>query len=440
MITDINANTFIMTGYQALVTTGEKPAAKPTALRERAMYGNEDIIRWGTDNNFPKRIREQAYKIPAIPPSILFHVNMTAGAPISPVVPTVDQDNKRSHRAIIDPEIEAFIGDIKFRKFMMESASDLYWFQNVFPEMVLTKNRKKISYLSPNEAMYSRWSAQNADGQCEYLHMNANWPNARVSDPYTKTVKAIDPYQADIVEAVRADSQHYKFIFPSSYPSPGALFYQLAFWDGIRQSKYLDVLETIPAAKAYIIKNKLKVRKHIHIPQSHWERWYGQEWHQADPAKRKLLKQDYLKNLEDMLTRDDGAVAFATEFGSSTIDGKTAEKWEITDINDSTDKNTIEDMGEATSQLFYAIGIDPTLAGFASKEMGSRSGGSDKREAFLIYLEKMKPLRDVLLEPLRFVAQFNGWTKKYPGLDFHFEHKLLTTLDTGSSTQTTQAA
>jgi hypothetical protein len=50
----------------------------------------------------------------------------------------------------------------------------------------------------------------------------------------------------------------------------------------------------------------------------------------------------------------------------------------------------------------------------------------------LIYLSQLEPYRDVLFEPLNFIAEFNGWKEKYPTLEFRTKQTILTTLDTGA--------
>lgn len=420
----LNNTNYFLSGKNLLVT--EKPPATPThGILTKAPGNLQEIVAWGEGNNLPKLIRDQAYKIPLIPRAIMFHVNMVAGARVVPVTYDYDDDGNEIRRVVKDPEILTYLRSTEFRKYKVESASDLFWFQNIFPELILSKDRKKILIMSPNEAMFCRWGVQNENGTCDYLYHNANWPNARISDTKTTTkIRTIDPYAYNVAEAVREETAHYKFIYPSSYPSPGNLFYQTAFWDGIRQSKYLDFLEQIPEVKAKIIQNKMKPAYHINIPMIHWERWFGKAWFDADAAKRKEMKAAYLADLEAMFTPNGNAgAAFATEYGSASNDQRIAEKWEIHAIEDnSPDGSYIQDNIDATVQLLCALGIDAALIGYSSKETGTRNGGSDKLQALQIYIETIEPFRDVILEPLRFKAQFDGWSAKYPGLDFAWSY------------------
>lgn len=84
-----------------------------------------------------------------------------------------------------------------------------------------------------------------------------------------------------------------------------------------------------------------------------------------------------------------------------------------------------------------AVGVDPTLVGDGpGKKMGGGSG-SDKRIAFNIYVALLQAYRDVILEPLYFIAEYNGWRKKYKGLKFKTVEVELQTLDQGNTAKET---
>lgn len=438
-VVEVSENAFVLGKSKAVITT-EVPAAQPTmTVVQDEVWKHSDVVFWGNDNNFPARIVEQAMKVAVIPPSLFFHANMLSGSNILPVIKHYEASPggvKEVIEVVQDPEIWEFINSVHFKRYRREAAIDLFWFQNVFPEVILTKDRKKIALISPNEAMHCRWAKQNEKGVCESVLVSANWPSTRKSDKYVSEIPAINPYDYDIVEGTRDRFNDYKFIYPCSYPSPGRNFYQLAFWDGIRQSGWLDILAKIPELKAHLLKTQMRVSYHIQVPSVFWERNFGDKWKKADYLQRKQIKLEYFEELDKILSGAPNAgKAFISEFGMS-LDGKTSESWIIEPIKDPNhDGKFVQDGIDATANLFYALSIDLTLAGFAAKEMGSKSGGSDKREALLIYLEKMKPMREVELEPLRFTARFNGWQKKYPMLDFMHQTTLLTTLDTGASTK-----
>lgn len=425
----------LLPSAQAVVSM-ETPGARPTQpiVLDDQIISTQEIVPWGTANNFPQEVLKKGRKSTIIPTALKWQANMIARKVI-PFMVDFDDNGKELLSYVRDPEIYDFLNNRHFKRYQKETANDIFWFLNTFPEVILSKNRQKITHLLPNEAAYSRIGAQNKQGVSEYVYVNANWPHASYDSAKTTKIRMLDPYEYDLVGWAR--DQHtsdFKFIYPSSYPTPGNTFYQLAHWDGIRTSGWLDVLEKVPILKKALLDNQMTIKYHIKIPSAYWKIRFKDEWDKATPDQREEMKKDVVREINRRLVGAENAgVALATEFGISEIDGKTVEGWEIDVLPDKLkDGAYLADNMEATAHLLYALGLDPTLVGFASKEMGSRSGGSDKRESLLIYYEQLQPYKDVLFEPLDFVAEFNGWKKKYPGLEFRTQQSLLTTLDTGA--------
>ena len=177
----------------------------------------------------------------------------------------------------------------------------------------------------------------------------------------------------------------------------------------------------------------MAIRYHIEVPADYWPRVYGELWTKADQSGKMALRDSFLLDLTNSLTGVENANK-----------GILTDKWKDNQGNDvgivinilddkTKDGKFNEDYSDGLANLLYALGTDPSLFGFQSKDM-QRSGGSDKREAFWIFLSKSKPYRDRVLEPLMFAAEYNGWRKRYPNLHFKLRDTLLTTLDTGKST------
>jgi hypothetical protein len=97
--------------------------------------------------------------------------------------------------------------------------------------------------------------------------------------------------------------------------------------------------------------------------------------------------------------------------------------WKITAIdNKIRDGIYIEDSQEASSHLLFALAVDPTLIGSApGKGMGAGSG-SDKQAAFNQYISLCQAHADIILEPLHFIRDYNGWD---PRLTFKFKREIL---------------
>ncbi|MFD1143034.1 hypothetical protein ACFQ4C_18045 [Larkinella insperata] len=416
---------------QAPVALGASPT-EPVRRRE-LQPGDDHIAYWGDGNDFPQQIIKLASKNTIIPTTLSKKAALWIGGG---VYASADEEDETP---VKDPEIRRFLNDITTKRYLLETALDINWFANSFPEFILSKNREKVVQLHSNEAAYCRFGRMNEQtGEIDKLYLNANWEGASAADPQTIVIPAINPYSWDRVEKVRK-GKAYKYSYPLSFPSPGRSYYQLANWDSARSSGWLEVLDAIPQFKKFSMQNQMQIKYHIEVPSDYWPQVYGDRWEQGSIEARTAIRDEFLKALMDKLSNVQNAnKGILTE---TWIDRGSKNEVGIK-INVLDDKHKEgkynEDYTEGLANLYYALDFDPTLGGFAG--MGPRSGGSDKREAFWIFISGCKPWRDRILEPLEFTAQYNGWKKKYPELTFRFRDTFLTTLDTGKSTATSNTA
>lgn len=425
-----------MKGLPSLGKVVSSPAqlgAQPTepVTRRVLMPGDDSITFWGDGNDFPQRIIELAHKNAIIEQALDDKVALWIGGGVRATA------DPKSEDMVDDQEIYDFLNDVTFERYLLEVMTDMAWWRNAWPEFILSRDRKTIVQLHNNEAAYCRWGRMNEKtGSLDSVYINANWPQATAQDAETKRIPVINPYRADRVEWVRSQNG-FKFIYPLSLPSPGKSYYQVSAWDAARASGWLDVLAAIPQFKKFAMQNQMTIRYHIEVPQEYWENVYGEQWDKADDAGKMSIRDAFLTNLTERLTGVDNANKSVLTDKWYDHNGN-EQRVVINVLDDKTkDGKFNDDYSEGLAALAYAMGIDPALFGFQGKDF-SRSGGSDKREAFWIFLSKSAPSRSRALEPLKFIAEYNGWKQRYPRLTFKLEDTILTTLDTGHSTAKTQ--
>jgi hypothetical protein len=423
-------------GVSALSSSpaGAKPTPILTDLRSTSRNG---IMPWGEDNAFPQEVISLYSQDPIIPRTLGNQAAMLRGRGIMPVIQTLDEEGKEKNVPVNDPEIWAFLRSPGTQQYLRQGANDMLWFFNAFPELVVSKNRQKIVQMVGQQAAYSRYSAVNEQGRCENVFLSANWPRGGPGDAYTQSIPTLDPMNWDRINWVRNHAE-YNLIYPISYPTPGRTHYALAHHDSIRVSGWLDVHLAIPQFKKFLMQNQMSIKYHIKVDKEFWPELYGRrEWTDASPAQRLQWKKEWLEAISKSLTDvTKTGNSIMTEMILDPVKGTMTDRIQIVPVTDPMkDGKFIDDSMEAAAKIFYALGIDPTLPGFASDKMASSSGGSNKREAFLIALALMYPYREILLEPLQFVAEFNGWTSRYENLTFLFRDTVLTTLDQGKGTQ-----
>lgn len=415
---------------KGVVSSPADLGARPTqpVIRRADAPGDELITFWGENNDYPQRILELANKSTIIPQALADKAALWVAGGV------MATNGINSDEEVDDDEIYAFLSDTTFERYLLECSSDTSWWWNAFPELILSRDREKINRIHNNETAYCRWGRMNEQtGALDKVFLNANWPTASARDKETQVLQAIDPYMSERIEWVRSGTKAPKLIYPICFPSPGKSYYQLAAWDATRQSGWLDYLAAIPQFKKFALQNKMSIRYHIEVPSDYWERVYEDRWEKGGYEGKLAIRDEFLKSLIDQLTNIENAnKAVMTDTWFDDNGNELGVKINVLKDEEKDNKYN-EDYSDGQANLLYALGTDPSLFGFQSKDI-QRSGGSDKRQAFDIFIAKSTPYRSRILEPLKFIAEYNGWKKRYKRLTFKFRDTLLTTLDTGAPT------
>lgn len=416
----------------AVVKTGMKFPAAPTAPSVKPI-GSRLIATWGDDNLFPQNVKKLA-DLTFIPAVISMQVRALYG--------TLEYGEEIYDAATksyvftpsTDPAVDDFLKRTNINRYLIEAASDYYWFGNVFPEIILTNDRSAIASISIQEAMFSRFEKQNIKtGLVDYCYINANWDNGGKEDDLNTTkVPVIDPYY-DPVGALQTRKDSFKYIYPLSFPTPGSTFYQVVPWDSVRKSGWLEIASLIPKWKKALMTNQLSIKYHIEVPEYYWS-WKYKNWTELTNDERLKTIKNELKNFNEFFSNpDNSGRSFMTQSKFDAERNVSYPGWKITALDDKiSDGKYIDDSNEASSQLLFALGVDGTLIGTTpGKAMGAGSG-SDKRVAYNMYMQLRQADEDIVFEPLHFIRDYNGWN---PKLKFRFRRRDIVTADTGKSTK-----
>lgn len=403
-------------------------ASSPIPKSPLIAQPDADVAYWGSSNTFPQEIIEEIEKNTVIGPTLNFKVRALYGGGLIYGHEVIDETTGQERFVRKkDPKVEAFFRRSNINRYLIESTTDFYYFYNAFPELLLTADRKEIAAICAQEAAFCRWSTQNkTTGLTDWCLISGNWK----TDPKgkdAKYVKAINPYW-NAVEEVRADSR-YKYIYPISYPTPGKVQYQLAHWNAVRASGWLDVANYVPEFKKHLFENQASIKYHIRINVDYWKWKYDGEWENFSSEQKIAKRKEELALIEGVLKGASNAGKTISSPYWCDTDGKEHYYWDIITIDDKIQTGTyIEDSHEATSHLMYALEVDPVLPGHSPGSKMNNGGGSEKMIAFNIYLSLCEAHRDCILEPLYFVKDYNGWD---PELVFKFKNNIVNTVDSG---------
>ncbi len=404
-----------MPHYQAAVTF-EKPKGKPTNTYVKPENKTRKVAFWGSDNNFPQTIKELAEKSSLIAPTIDWKVRAMHGLGIHPFkLIDYKDDGSPIYEALkkgaLLKEIQDFFRRTNINRYLLESSVDFYWFFNVFPEFVLSNDRQKITSITLQDAMFCRWEEQNPNtGIVENCYISSFWP--QWNEDHTTTVPVIDIYDAYRVEKLRDDSR-YKYIYPVSYPTPGKVYYQLAHWDGVRQSGWLEFSLEIPKWKKGLMTNQITLKYHIAVP-SYWWEWKYPQWNtftEKEQAEKRTAELDSFNSL--LQGSEKAGKTLMTTFYYDETMKKEYPGWKISPIETKLGEGSyIEDSEEANAHILYAHGVDKTLIGYGGKNAQGAGSGSDKHVAMKIYRSMLFAHQQCILEPLQFIADYNGWNEE----------------------------
>ncbi|GAB3958175.1 hypothetical protein GCM10028805_52000 [Spirosoma harenae] len=422
--------------------SGKQPGATPSvAIPDSTEYGPtiEDIMPWGEGNDFPQRLSELYNQDSLIPATLGDLANTVVGGGVIAVEQHINEKGNKIYKPLTgDPaiiaEINDFLSNPKFGLYLQEMAADVTEFFNGWAELIISKDRSIITSLEPLSAEECRWCKMRTNGDQPYIYLNANWPRYRPD--LTLQLNTLDPYRPDAIEWIR-EADFYKVVYPIRYPTPGKRYYSLPHHYSIVESGWLDVHRAIPRFKKFLMQNQMTLKYHWKVDKDYWKDMYGDKYTKGTPEERRSIKKRWLEQMNKSLTdvtRSGNSIV--TDVSWDQVNKVWKDHITVTPIPDPlADGKYIQDNMEAAVNILYAFNVDPTSSGFAGgSKLGAKSGGSDKREADLIKKQKVRPFRNMVLEPLKFAARYNGWKAAIPLLDFVFDDTILTTLDTGAGT------
>lgn len=422
------------------------------------------VAPWGEDNRFPQHITNQLDYCGVAKRALRFKAAAMYGQGIVyGKVTDVDKDGNdifTPARKGDYPEIDTFFrqnGGLV--RFYAEFLNDWTHFENCFPEAVLTNDGKRIARWVHQESCDVRYKQMDAEGRLQSVYLSKLWGAQKdqfvkykkeaaisgstggdatprlVDGKYIKQLRALDMYNA-LEDLQSLNGKVKNVILPVNFPSTNKTYYQLASWDGARLSGWLEIASKIPAMFQALYENAFNIKYHIEFPETYFSKKHGDEvWEKMTLEERKQARLEVLTSMNNFLKgAENQHKAFISYFDMDRQTKQELGHVKITAIDNKSiiDKDLMTS-NAADRQIITAIGVDPAIfgAGMIGGPSGSAGSGSDKREAWLIYLASLYQERQLTLEPLRLTRDYNGWDGD---LEFRFRDTILTTLNTGAGT------
>lgn len=397
-------------------TSSNTPATTATSPAIYELNSINDIAYWGDDNLFPQTIVDLASKSTELPSLLDWKARAAQGAMVLPYERVFNEVSKQwEEQPIQDREILDFFLSETTKRYYREAYNDFYWFWNVFPDLIKNDEGDKIVYIGTHEATWCRWYKQNEKGIVEKAAIGSNWGG--IMDETSKNfmpMPVLNPYDWNLADNFKADTKTKRAIYPVSYPSPNKSYYQLAPWDGFRTSGWMALAASIPEFKKAIMNNAINPKYKFCVPTSYWAE-VNKDWDTLTFEQKTEKKKAYLREMDAKLTGAANAGKTLLAEVSVDIDGKVLPGWDIELLeNTLQDGAYLEDSQEASAHLLRALSLDGTLVGQGPGRNLNAGGGADKLIAYNMYVALLGPQRQVVDEPVYFIARYNGWYDAHP--------------------------
>jgi hypothetical protein len=436
----LSDNMAVLPEHEMIVAMSGGFTPSPTTQRPvspSAPAGSQtgDVAYWGDDNNFPKDVIDRAKKDLGLLALIEKKARLLHGREVIAVQMKWDEEKEDFKTVRINsPEINEFLAGRIFQRYWREGCVDFTWFHNIFPDLIKDRELAKIVYIGTHEAAWCRWKKQNDKGVIDLCYVSSKWPNAKPDDKDMMKHYVLDPYSYSVVEDFKKNVGVTRAVYPSNFPSPGQAYYPFAPWTQYLFSEWCVLKANIPKWKTTTMNKMLSAKYILNIPVNYWSKRY-EDWAKLTPAQKLEKKKETVKEINDKLTGIENAGSTILSEVGVGDDGKEIFTFKITPIdNVLKDGQYLEDSQEAVEYMLQCLDLDPTIVGKGPGRGKDAGSGSDKRVAFNILVALLQPYRDVILEPLYFIADFNEWTNKFPGLRFKVLEVELETLDKAHKT------
>jgi hypothetical protein len=400
-------------------------------LRDERFTPSDEIEYWGYDNLEPFRLLKEIGSNSVLTNDLWFVTRaLYAGG-----LEYGYSDGEEFVRTKL-PDMDAILRASNIPVQMVRGISGYKMLANSFPEFILSKDRSKIVRFSYLNSADCRWSKAKANIGYQYCYADANW-DLNFGRLEKNTAVKIDAITADGYGAEAdwmREQNGYKYVMPGvRLPVMDRHNYSLPPWASIIETKWLSYTNQIPKFKEAYLKNASHIKYVIHVPLSWWL-WKYPDW-ESKTAKEQLE----IRTLEH--DRFDKFLAGVDNAGKSLLltyrddpafqqQGYT--QWKIETLDKKVIDGILKDDVLETSQMIHtAVGVDGSLVGNSPGSKLGAGSGSDKREAFNIFMALSTADQDILLRPLEVMAEYNG----YPELKFRFNNRFLELLSSITPSQ-----
>lgn len=397
--------------------------------------------KWGTTNDQPNKEYARFLENTGVLSSatdIISRIAIGRG-PMPVIVEQQTPDGEEQLKMIDDPDIHQWLMDNNITAFSQETILDVVQTGHAFCQMLSNRARNQINRIRRTDASLCRFEKRNPAGAINNIYISHEWGGKAVSaeSEYVKKVQLLDianPLMDLVDEDGKLKELPAEFAIASHYRLFNRQYYAIPLWYTVR--KWCEISMAVPEMKAHMFNNQMTIKYVIQIDEQYWiSRWKG--WNGFTDDDRIQKRETVLKEMDKWLAGNENAYkSFITPTRTNMATGEAIPLVKVEVLEDKIKEGKLlPDNAAADSQILFALALNPALLGvdMPGGMYGGGKGGSNIREAFLVQILIREVERAFVAKPLNVVARVNGWTEKWPGLQWRFPNHYLTTLDSGKN-------
>lgn len=357
------------------------------------------------------------------------------GEGLDPVIIKREGAKKIIDKYVDDPEILDFLEDNNANEQNFAWMKDMLGMGNGMAHFMLNGARDKIVEFKRDDITECRFEKKK-NGNIANAYHCAEWEKiSSIKDNRIYSLPLLSNHQTlkDLIAKASSGIAEHNYSF--RYPSWGKHYYSVPLW--YAQYKWVKIAQGVPEMKAAMFENNVRLKYMVIIYEQYWENAYD-DWDELEEEDRETRRNSLYDDIDKWLTGGKNAYKSIYVDGKYTIDGKPQQFIEIKPIDDTTKPGELlPDSAAANSEIAFAMLFNLAIVGGnqASGLYESSQGGSNVRESILMQIIIRELERMYVRKIYNIVKRFNGWDKKYPGLEFIIPATILTTLDTGAGSK-----
>lgn len=388
--------------------------ALPNEAKVEKTANNTKYVKWGEENDLPIKILKEFGRNEILFRANEFNKAMHLGSGVRYYLEKI-VDGQLVNQFILDPEIDDWMEENNAQILYKSLVEDYENLGNIYPEIILSKDKKTIARIFRKDASWIRCAKQAKSGEVETVFLNADWvDNYREAD--NEEIDVLDSRQPLYDLQQRQPNKSY--IYRLRPIATNRFYYDQANAEVLMASGTLAMQWDVKTSLRSLYKNQTTILWQIEVDEQYMMSRYGrsnwEKWKNTKPAEIKSKYEEVHKEVNDYLAGPDNAGKTMLTGCYHDARGNKVSGITITSLDNKLKNGAwIPDLQQFANDIYAGMGVDASAAGGFYNMNNKMNSGSEKKSAFFNTQATLFSERLITLSPFFLAARYNGWIERY---------------------------